>query len=132
MDDLWELARTGSLPPIIRIDKVACGEHGNLLPEMFSVPFSISSEVLVGLPIACGRCKREHGEEHAFLSPPTVEWRESEQLTEHVVAIGYDPDARPQYYPVWQVRPVGRVRDADGTVSNLYRTGSYKQPNDPE
>ena len=116
---------TAPLPStgIVRIDAVRCEEHGDILPEMIVVPFSLDAALLRLLPFVCGACAEEDAEA-AYLYPPAVEWTAiAAPMVQHWGDVGYDPDARPSWYPIWHARPVARTEDGDP----IYRLGRLKQ-----
>ena len=121
------------LPPMIRINRAVCPLHGNILPEAFSIPFSLNTELLEYMPLVCGVCIYEGGIETALINAPDIEWETvSKPLTQHWSDIGYNEDALPQYYPIWEVRPVEHSVDEDGNSHAIYRTGSKRHINDSD
>lgn len=119
---------------LIRVNRVTCDEHGDVRPEGFIWPFTVQDAQMLGaLPFACTRCVLEYGIEHALLYPPDVDWEPaSAVLPQHWADIGHDPDATPQWYPIWEVRTTARSEFGDP----VYRMGTRQHwesgPFDPE
>lgn len=112
---------------LVRIDSAACPEHGNVLPEMIVCPFTIDTSLLKMLTIVCGACAQDDVEQ-ALLYPPDIEWAHvDEPGLQHWADIGFDPDAKPQFYPIWDVRPV-KVVAHDGRIERTFRSGKMPLP----
>lgn len=106
----------------IRVNAVTCDEHGDVLPEMISAPFTVEDAAMLGaMPFGCTGCMADGGDEQALIYPPEVDWEPAAApLPQHWLDIGHDPDATPPYYPIWEIRPTARSEFGDP----VYRTGS--------
>lgn len=130
---------TAPLPEhgLIRIDRATCPEHGDALPEAFCTPFSVDLDMLGpgslplfdAFPMLCGTCVAELGLEQALMYPPELDWQRVDRPElQHWADIGHDPDARPQWYPLWEVRAARETVLPDGRRERMFLTGSRLKP----
>lgn len=90
---------------------------------MIVCPFTLEASLLKLMPLVCGACIQEDFE-RALIEPPEIEWEPAtEPLPQHWADIGYDPDANPQWYPIWEARPVDRTPEGDA----IYRLGRLRK-----